>query len=844
MNDYEPLDITQWANIGPELFARGEKFVDESWHPPARGYPLGKQIFRGLPFSIGKEGYQNCLVYFGPQGYRQSVEININRSPKWLIFAHRLLETRLYTGEAIGKLIAKYRFRFSDEREVEYPIRERLEISVAPPRWGQLPLLADADQKESFADREGGQWNFLGWRLTEIGLSWPRWFVLWSWKNPYPDAVLNSVRVEPIDRSFFIAAITASNLDEDPIGRFPKKTITIQLKEHMGNFSLSVDRGQVGYIYPLPPKNPDEYLQDSMAGYGQSNDLSNAGVYTQVVSQPSATLELKRADEIIDRINLRELLHQGVAETEKSRVEIVDQELNWVHVRVIDEFTGKPVPCRVHFRSSKGIPYAPHGHHDHLLSDQGTVNIDVGSDVRLGNSTYAYIDGTCQGWLPVGHIFVDIAHGFEYEPYRKMLTLQRGQRELVIPIKRITDMPSQGWYCGDTHVHFLSTFGALLEGQGEDLRIVNLLQTQWGHHFSNIEEFVGHPVASSDGKTIVYTSQENRQHILGHLSLLGLKSPVMPMCSDGPSEAEFGGSLETTLSHWADECHAQGGTVIIPHFPDPNLEAPALIATGRADAVEMIFQEQYGHLEYYRYLNGGYRLPLVGGTDKMSGEVPVGLYRTYVYIPPDQPFDYDSWTHGLLQGRTFLTSGPLLNFQVEGVQIGDTLHLRGNGGAVEVMAEARSIFPIHTLQIVQEGRVVASVDDDEGKKVLSLHAKVTIDHDTWLAARAGGKSYYGSARHFDELRRGVMAHTSPVYVTVGEQWKMNNSETMQYMLTLLHGGVRYIRERSRQYLPGELTHHHHEADHLAYLERPFKDAIEAVKARISANNPSMNQRDL
>jgi hypothetical protein len=37
---------------------------------------------------------------------------------------------------------------------------------------------------------------------------------------------------------------------------------------------------------------------------------------------------------------------------------------------------------------------------------------------------------------------------------------------------------------------------------------------------------------------------------------------------------------------------------------------------GRADAVEMIVCDPYNHLEYYRYLNTGYRLPLVGGTDK------------------------------------------------------------------------------------------------------------------------------------------------------------------------------------------------------------------------------------
>jgi len=34
-----------------------------------------------------------------------------------------------------------------------------------------------------------------------------------------------------------------------------------------------------------------------------------------------------------------------------------------------------------------------------------------------------------------------------------------------------------------------------------------------------------------------------------------------------------------------------------------------LIATGRADAIEMIVQRRSFHEEYYRYLNCGYRLP-------------------------------------------------------------------------------------------------------------------------------------------------------------------------------------------------------------------------------------------
>ena len=47
----------------------------------------------------------------------------------------------------------------------------------------------------------------------------------------------------------------------------------------------------------------------------------------------------------------------------------------------------------------------------------------------------------------------------------------------------------------DSHVHFLSTPGAQLEQRGEDLRVVNLLQTQWGALFTNTEDFSAGPVS-------------------------------------------------------------------------------------------------------------------------------------------------------------------------------------------------------------------------------------------------------------------------------------------------------------------------------------------------------------
>ena len=50
----------------------------------------------------------------------------------------------------------------------------------------------------------------------------------------------------------------------------------------------------------------------------------------------------------------------------------------------------------------------------------------------------------------------------------------------------------------------------------------------------------------------------------------------------------------------------------------------------------MLIHNWFFHGEYYRYLNCGYRLPVLGGTDKMSAEVPVGAVYDLAQVFADQ----------------------------------------------------------------------------------------------------------------------------------------------------------------------------------------------------------------
>ena len=645
MTDYEPLDIGGVCNAGPSLLS------DEQ-------VETGQQSFLGLPFLIGGGGAsESCFIELS--GSSGAVTVLIGTAARGLVFVHRLLKSEVARGGPLGVDVSDYVFRYDDGSEERVRVRERFEIGSIPgkddiPGVPGPPFLAVPDLGPELYARYDGPWEMAGRRQTEAGIVAVKQFYLWSWDNPHPDRTIEAVELVPKGPPFMVAAITLRHADECPFTREARRPVKVVLKDaeraaRPFDLDVKVDRGSATYAHPLPEKNAPGFLGDAFKGWGEEQSAGSGSSYVEVSAVPSATVTVEQGGEEVGSARWGKVAESGSVETPGVRFELIDPGRNWVNVTVLDDDTGRPVPCRVHFRSPDGVPYQPHGFHNQVNSNLNTWHIDVGGDVRLGQITYACIDGACEGWLPRGEVIVDVARGFEYEPLRKTVSIEPGQRELTLRIKRWSHLNAEGWYSGDSHVHFLSPQGAHRESQCEDLNVVNLLQSQWGSLFTNTEDFTGSASVSREGDNIVYVGQENRQHFMGHMILWGLKKPIMPWCTDGLGEAEIGGSMETSLAHWADEAHEQGGWVVNPHFPSPNGEPAALVAMGRLDAVEMIRQNPFNHNEYYKYLNCGYRLPLVGGTDKMSSDVPVGLYRTYTRIP-DEEFSYESWCNNVARG--------------------------------------------------------------------------------------------------------------------------------------------------------------------------------------------------
>lgn len=824
--DYRPLDLDPVRNSPASILADGETAE------------IGERLLHGLPFDFGAER-ERCILRLAPGD--AAAEVPIDTPANWLIFAHAIADTDLFDHGDVGVECARYRLVFDDGTAAEFPVRQRYEIGPSPRRWdgrpipldwGHTPFLAVLENEQKLMDRTQGRYDAAGARLVQIDdpqsrvpYVLPYRYYLWALSNPQPDRRIARLEIVATTRTLLVGAVTASGLDEEPFSRNVAETVLLDCGWPVTERTeVQVDRGLSTYCNPCVP------AVDVLPGWGVPLTDMTSG-FVEIAALPSATILVLEAGEERGRCRMSDLLDGGTVNVgTAATMRLVDRDRAWIRTTVRDAQTGDPVPCRIRFRSAAGIPYAPYGHHPVINSGNNTWNLDIGGDVRLGAATYAQIEGTCEGWLPMGRVEVEVARGFEYEPIRREVEIKPGQTTLDLTLHRIADLRAEGYLCADTHVHFVSTQGAELEARCEDIDIVHLLLSQWGHLHTSTEEFTGRPHVSADGRTIVFAGQENRSNMLGHIHILGADTRILPWCTGGAEEAAFGGGMETTASHWADRCHAHGGLLVLAHFPVPNGEIAALVATGRADAVEMIAYDDFFIGEYYRYLNDGYRLPLVAGTDKMTAEVAIGQMRTYARTDSSE-VSLDAWSRAVKDGRTFITSGPLIELNVNGAEPG--AEVDASSGTIDVTAEARSILPLDRIELVMNGQVVATSRSGKSSTHLVMKEGLRVGQAGWIAVRCFAAP--GMDRHADVWERPVMAHSSPIYLRHGDKTRPSDPATTRYMLALCEGVKLHLENRATRFWPGRVTHVHGETGHLKHLVRPIDEAIANLSSKLDRN---------
>lgn len=261
------------------------------------------------------------------------------------------------------------------------------------------------------------------------------------------------------------------------------------------------------------------------------------------------------------------------------------------------------------------------------------------------------------------------------------------------------------------------------------------------------------------------------------------------MTTGGPDESALGDPIEILLTEWARQCKKQGGLVILPHFPNPRAEHAAGIVSGDIDAVEMTaWGNLYGGIDpyslsdWYRYLNCGYLVAAVGGTDKMTANTAVGTVRTYARIDGNVEFDYDAWMDAVRRFETFVTYGPLLEFNVDGHPMGSRIEMAADGGTVDVTWKIASVtIPMSRVELVINGEIKESLaispQEAEG------HWSVKVDKSSWLALLVRG--------HYADKPEIIAAHSSPVMISLEGSTLLAAADAVT-ILEQIEGALAYL----------------------------------------------------
>lgn len=456
-------------------------------------------------------------------------------------------------------------------------------------------------------------------------------------------------------------------------------------------------------------------------------------------------------------------------------------------LRIVDGATGEETTARVAARHENQKFHAPER-----------------SLYRLsGDELHFYVEGHESFELPVGKYTLTAARGPEYEVARQEIEIRANEiTRLTIPLERWTHQRAEGWISGESHIHANYGYGhwyntpATMRTQcaGEDLTVANfMVANSDGDGVFDREFFLGRPDPLSSKDSILYWNEEFRATIWGHMTLLNLKWLVTPIYTgfkhtshphDLPMNAEI-----------ADHVHDQDGLVNYTHpahsQQDPYggaytaKEMPVDVALGKVDSMDILGNHQANMAVWYRLLNCGLHLPASAGTDcflnRINSVLP-GAVRVYVHCEEEPT--YDAWIENLRKGRTFATSGPMLRFTVNGEEPGAEIQ-QDKPGVFAVVAEAAARGPLDSLELVVNGQAtkLPAEGADESRRALRVEHQLTLDQSAWVALRA-------------TARNGTFAHTSPVYVTVGND-AVESAEDAKYFIAWIQRLRDDVRRRNQ-----------------------------------------------
>lgn len=415
--------------------------------------------------------------------------------------------------------------------------------------------------------------------------------------------------------------------------------------------------------------------------------------------------------------------------------------------------------------------------------------------------------------MPAGYYAIEYGGGPEFLTRTKELEIaEHGPREIAFELERWIDPAQYGWWSGDHHVHAsgcahyenptegVTPESMLRQALGENLNISAVLT--WGpswyfqkQHFSAQD----HPLSKPE-RLMHYDVEVSgfpSSHA-GHLVLLGLTEDEYP----GTSRIEDWPSWDLPVLKWGKSqdgvtgfSHSGWGLQVrtddLPNYDMPGFDGIGaneyivdVTHPGAVDFISTLDTPAIWELNiWYHTLNAGFRTRISGETDfPCIYQERVGLGRSYVKL---DELTYRGWIEGIRDGRAYVGDGKshLMDFTVNGLPVGENgSEIRLNEpGKARATVKAAALLPEFpdphfaglrydekpywdveraripgtrevAVEIVVNGKPVASKNLAADGKVRDLEFEVPVTRSSWIAARI----LYSS-------------HTNPVFALVDEK---------------------------------------------------------------------------
>jgi hypothetical protein len=424
------------------------------------------------------------------------------------------------------------------------------------------------------------------------------------------------------------------------------------------------------------------------------------------------------------------------------------------------------------------------------------TNVDTGKAVELEDQIHRELNWfsvptKVELKVPRAKLRVDAFHGIETERVSQTIDLtEKEVATLEFKLPRIYNSRAQGVISGNTHLHLKKlSYGSAMryldlvpKSDGLDVVFLSHLRRMPDErtYISNLiveNSFNGRgDLAKLSQQGVLFGNGEEHRHNFdsniegyGHVMLLNLKKLIRPI-SIGPDimrSGTDGRPIQRGIREARGDgativwCHGRYGLEDVPNWVEGLIHAQNVFDGGSSGGYDGSF---------YKYLNLGLKVPFSTGTDWFICDF------SRVYVPIESEVTTDQWLQQLRAGRSYITNGTFLEFQVDDRPIGDTISLE-SPSRLKIKGRAVGRLDFGNLELIFNGEVVHSVESQKsaGHFVAEMDFDFEASEPGWLALaipRNVAKN---------ELDNELFAHTSPIYLELAGK-KVFQTEVAQSLI--------------------------------------------------------------